>query len=242
VRTATGLAPFNASDDERLATSLKAIRRRLSVTQTALATIAGVPVRDVMAIEGGRAGDVRLDRIRSVFEAVDGRARLSTWWHGAAADRLLDERHASLVEAALRIMINRGWETAAEVSFSKFGERGSIDILAGYRPTLALAVGEVKGSIGAMEELHRVLDVKERHAPALGRERFGWTPRIVGRLLVLPEDRSIRRIVDQHGVTMATVYPARGREVRAWLRHPDRPIRGIWFLSDLPNTQRIAGR
>jgi hypothetical protein len=218
--------------------SLKAVRRKLSLAQTALAALADVPVRDVMAIEGGRAGDVRLDRIWSVFEAVDGRARLSTWWHGAASDRLLDERHAGLLESALRVMRNRGSETAAEVSFSKFGERGSIDILAGYRPTLALAVGEVKGSIGAMEEMHRRLDVKERHAPALGQERFGWHARIVGRLLILPEDRSIRRLVDRHAATMATVYPARGREVRAWLRQPDRPLRGLWFLSELRNAQR----
>ena len=85
--------------------------------------------------------------------------------------------------------------------------RGSIDILAGYRPRLALAVGEVKGSIGAMEEMHRRLDVKERHALALGQERFGWNARIVGRLLILPEDRSIRRLVDRYAATMATGYP-----------------------------------
>ena len=204
--------------------------------------MAGVPVRDVSAIETGRASEVRLGRIRAVFGAVDGTARLSTWWHGAAADRLLDERHAGLVESALRVLRHRGWETAAEVSFSEFGERGSVDILAGYRPTLAVAVGEVKGSVGSMEEMHRLLDVKERLAPGLWRERFGWHPRIVGRVLILPEDRSIRRIVERHAATMATVYPARSREVRAWLQHPDRPLRGIWFLSDLPNTQRVAGR
>ena len=204
--------------------------------------MAGVPVRDVSAIETGRASEVRLGRIRAVFGAVDGTARLSTWWHGAAADRLLDERHAGLVESALRVLRHRGWETAAEVNFSEFGERGSVDILAGYRPTLAVAVGEVKGSVGSMEEMHRMLDVKERLAPGLWRERFGCHPRILGRVLILPEDRSIRRIVERHAATMATVYPARSREVRAWLQHPDRPLRGIWFLSDLPNTQRVAGR
>ena len=230
------------TDDERVGATLKAIRRRSGLTQDAVAALAGVPVRDVLTIEAGRAMDVRLGRIRAVFGAVDGTVRLSTWWHGAAADRLLDERHAGLVESALWVLRQRGWETAAEVSFSEFGERGSIDILAGYRPTLALAVGEVKGSVGSMEEMNRTLDVKERLAPNLWRERFGWHPRIVGRLLIVPEDRSIRRIVERHAVTMATVYPARSREVRAWLRHPDRPLRGLWFLSDLPNRQRVAGR
>lgn len=231
-----------AAVDERIGAALKAIRRRLSLTQESLAALAGVPVRDVLAIEAGRAGEVRLGRIRALFEAVDGTARLSTWWNGAAADRLLDERHAGLVESALRVLGRRNWETAAEVSFSEFGERGSIDILAGYRPTLALVVGEVKGSIGSLEEMNRVLDMKERLAPRLARERFGWHPRILGRVLILPDDRSIRRVVERHSATMTTVYPARGREVRAWLRHPHRPIRGLWFLSDLPNTQRVPGK
>jgi len=242
VRCAAPPTPRIAADDERVGATLKAIRRRLALTQEAVAALAEAPVRDVIAIETARARDVRLGRIRAVFGAVDGMARLSTWWHGAAADRLLDERHAGLVESALRVLRQRGWETAAEVSFSEFGERGSIDILAGYRPALALAVGEVKSSIGSMEEMHRMLDVKERLAPGLWWERFGWRPRIVGRVLILPDDRSIRRIVERHAVTMATVYPARGREVRAWLRHPDRPLRGVWFLSDLPNAQRVAGR
>jgi transcriptional regulator with XRE-family HTH domain len=242
VRTNSRLGALTASEDIRLGETLKAIRRRSAVTQVAVAEMAGVPVRDVITIEAGRGGEVRLDRIRSVFEALDGRAQLAVWWHGAAADRLLDDRHARLVEAALTVLRNRGWETAAEVSFSQYGERGSMDILAGFGATRAIAVGEVKGSVGSMEEMNRTLDIKERLAPALARERFGWYPRIVGRLLIFPEDRTIRRVIERHVVTMATVYPARGREVRAWLHQPDRPIRGVWFLSDLPNTQRVAGR
>jgi len=32
---------------------------------------------------------------------------------------------------------------------------------------------------------------------------------------------------------MNVLYPIRGREVRAWLRHPDRAIGGIWFVSEV---------
>lgn len=227
-------------DDERIGATLKAIRRRAFLTQEALARLADVPVRDILLIEAGQAGRVRLDRIRRTFAAVDGRAHLSTWWHGAAADRLIDERHAGLVEAVLRIFRARGWETAVEVSFSEYGERGSIDVLAGYPSTLAVAVCEVKGSVGSSEEMNRMLDIKERLAPGLARQRFGWQPRIVGRLLILPEDRSIRRLMDGLAVTMATAYPTRGREVRSWLRRPDRPLRGVWFLSELRNRQAVS--
>jgi hypothetical protein len=228
---------LNAVDDRRLGVTLRTIRRRLAISQEALAVEAQVPVRDVIAIESGRAGTVRLDRLRSVFEAADGRARLTTWWHGAAADRLIDAEHASLVERALGLFRARGWKTAAEVTFSRYGERGSIDILAGYQPKLAVAVCEVKASIGAMEEMNRSLDIKERHAPGLAHERFGWRPRTVGRLLILPEERTVRRVVDRHVATMATVYPARSREIRAWLHQPSRSLRGIWFLSYPRTTQ-----
>ena len=82
--------PRITADDERLAATLKAIRRRSNLTQEAVAAQAGVPARDVMSIEAGRASDVRLGRDRAVFLGVDGAARLSTWWHGstAGADRL----------------------------------------------------------------------------------------------------------------------------------------------------------
>jgi hypothetical protein len=33
--------------------------------------MAGVPVRVVIAIEAGRGGEVRLNRIRSIFETLD---------------------------------------------------------------------------------------------------------------------------------------------------------------------------
>ena len=150
---------------------------------------------------------------------------------------MLDERHARLVEAAIRLFGRRGWETAAEVTFSEYGERGSVDVLAGYRPTLAVAVCEVKGSLGSLEETNRLLDAKERLAPRIAMHRFGWSPRIVGRILIVPEDRTIRRTIVRHAETMGVVYPARGREVREWLHRPDRPIRGIWFLSERRHAQ-----
>jgi transcriptional regulator with XRE-family HTH domain len=85
------------AEDERLAQHLRAIRRRSSITQKEISLAANVPREDVMRIERGRAGEVRLERTRRIFEAAGGRARLNVWWNGAAADRLLDERHAALV-------------------------------------------------------------------------------------------------------------------------------------------------
>ena len=220
-------------DDARTGSLLRAIRRRSGLTQAALAQRAGVPRRDVIRIEAGLVGRVALDRARAIFEATGGRARLSTWWQGAAADRLLDERHAALVERVVGLFERRGWETAVEVSFSHFGERGSIDLLGALRDMRAVAVVEVKSEFGSLEETNRRLDMKERIAPVISQERFGFRPAFVGRILVVPSHDSIRRVVARHERTMSSIYPARSHDVRRWLWRPDGAIRAIWFVSEV---------
>lgn len=227
------MLPRPSADDERLGRLLRAIRRRAGLTQLALALRAGVPRGDVMMIEAGDVGLIPLERTRRVFDAVGGRAKLSAFWNGAVADRLLDEAHARIVERALAVFQARGWETAIEVSFSEFGERGSIDILGARRAPSAIAVCEIKSDFGSLEETNRVLDMKERLAPKLAERTFGFRPRTIGRLLILPERSTLRRVVDEHVRTMGAIYPARGREVRRWLRDPAVPLRGIWFLSEV---------
>jgi hypothetical protein len=75
--------------------------------------------------------------------------------------------------------------------------------------------------------------MKERLGPKIAEARFGWRPTTAGRILIVPGTNTIRRIVDRHEATMAVVYPARTREVKAWLRRPCDPIRGIWFMSEV---------
>jgi hypothetical protein len=68
------------------------------------------------------------------------------------------------------------WATPTEITFSEFGERGSIDILGHRRERAAVAACEVKSTFGSPEELNRSLDAKVRLAPTICRKRFGWTP------------------------------------------------------------------
>lgn len=220
-------------DDDRTGRLLVTIRRRSKVSQRELARAAGVPRENVMLIEAGDVGQVPLDRTRRIFAAAGGRAQLATWWNGAAADRILDERHAALVELAVGVFQRRGWTAAVEVSFSEYGERGSIDILAALNRELAVAVCEVKSDLGSLEETNRRLDVKRRLSPIIAERQFGWRPGVVGRILIVPESAAIRRIVAAHTLTMASAYPVQGREVRAWLRQPSQSISGLWFLSEV---------
>lgn len=204
-----------------------------------LAAAARVPLRDLKRLEAGRADEVSLGRIRSLFEAADGRARLVPWWNGAAADRLLDERHAAIVERVVALLKTRGWHVEVEITFSEFGERGSIDILATRADMGAVAVCEVKSVIGSLEETNRTLDVKERLAPTIAYKRFGWRPLVVGRVLIVPRDNTFRRVIEAHGQTMRGLYPAGGRELRARLRQPASPLRAIWFVADGPNRAAV---
>lgn len=226
-------------EDERLGRLLRLIRGRAGHTQIQVAAAAHVPLRDLKHVEAGKAGEVRLSRIRSLFEAMDGRAQLVPWWNGAAADRLLDERHAALVERGVTLLMARNWDPHVEVSFSEYGERGSIDIFAAHQTMRAVAICEVKSVIGSLEDLNRILDVKERLAPTIAYKRLGWRPRVAGRILILPRDTSVRRAINSHGVTMRSLYPGGSREVRAWLRQPTTQLRAMWFVSDRPNASTI---
>jgi hypothetical protein len=205
------------------------------MTQVRLAAAAGIPVEDVIAIEAGRADRVRLGRVRRAFEEVGARARLGVWWRGATIDRLLDEAHAALVETVAGLLVRRGWRVVPELSFAEYGERGSIDVFAANDAYRAVAVCEIKSAFGSLEETNRTLDVKVRLGPKLAEHAFGWRPRLLGRLLIVPDSATTRRVVRDHQATMNAIYPARAREIRHWLRVPDRTIAGIWFLSHLGN-------
>jgi transcriptional regulator with XRE-family HTH domain len=231
VTRTTLLAVSQADDDERLGLLLRKLRRRAGQTQAQLAAVAQIPIDDVSAIETGQVGRVRVDRVRAAFGGVDGRLYLRPWYMGAAADRLLDEDHAAIVEEAASVFARRVWRPEVEVTFSEFGERGSIDLFAAYEATRTVVVCEMKSAFGSLEETNRSLDVKVRLAPGIAERVFGWQPAFVGRLLIVPDQSPIRRVVRVHAATMTSLYPARSRQIRAWLRKPDCDIAGIWFLS-----------
>ena len=233
------LCRMNA-DDERLGELFRALRKLHGYSQRRIALLSGVPRDDVVKIEAGRAGTVRLERIRRCFETLDARLKTTAWWRGAAADRLLDEAHAGLVENIISLLVRRGWDALSEVTFADYGERGSIDVFAGHERTASVLVGEVKASIGSLEETNRTVDTKVRLAPKICLARFGWRPATVSRVLILPNDRTLRRVIERHGQTMAAIYPHRSRDVRAWLWRPSGAISAIWFVSDGANSGRLA--
>lgn len=109
----------------------------------------------VMRLEAGDAGRLTLDGIAAAFQALGGRIDLRPFWQGAALDRLLDEGHARLSGRVVEILGRHGWETRVEVTFSVYGDRGSIDILAWHAASRTLLVVEIKTELGSVDGLLR---------------------------------------------------------------------------------------
>lgn len=230
-------------DDDRLARAARALRDKQGIRQRDLAQ-PGRSRHFVHRLEAGDVAGLRVGDIRDHLAQLGATLRITAWWNGASLDRLLDERHAAVVEATIAALRRYGWRTETEVTFSEWGERGSIDVLGAHDETSSIVVAEAKSEWGSLEETLRVLDVKARLATVIAERRFGLVPRRVAVLVVFPEDRTARRVAERYRATLSTAFPARNVAIRSWLRRPAGPLRGLWFLSNVhlpgPPTRRRA--
>lgn len=174
---------------------------------------------------------LRFEDVERSLAALGAELEVRVNYRGAEADRVLDEGHARLVALIVTVLRRYGWDARVEVTFSEYGERGSYDILAWHPKALVVLVIEVKSELPSVEGTLRPMDVKVRLAHKTARDRFGWRPRLVARVLVLPEDRTARRAVERHATVLRAVLPATSRQIRSWLNAPRGPLAGIWFVS-----------
>jgi transcriptional regulator with XRE-family HTH domain len=211
---------------------VKALRRRRRWRQGDLAAAARLSRGVVARIEQGHAEAVTVATLDRIAMALGARITWRLTWNGEGLDRLLDAGHAAIVETVVRTLRSSEWVVATEVSFSIFGERGSIDVFAFHPESRVALVVEVKSVVPDVQATLVTLDRKERLAPGIANER-GWSAAAIARLLVIREDRTSRRRIDAHAATFDNMFPDRARAVRAWLSSPDvdRPLRGLWFLT-----------
>ncbi|MEA2623004.1 MAG: hypothetical protein QOH61_1914 [Chloroflexota bacterium] len=211
--------------------ALRAIRRRQGKRLSDVAVAARLSRSTASRVERGEWDGITYRSITAVAAALDAALASVVSWHGAALDRLLDEGHARLVGLVVKQLRALGWVVAVEVSYSVYGERGSIDVPAWHPGSATLLVIEVKSELGSVEGLLRPLDAKVRLAAGIAREQFGWQAARVARIVVFPEDRTIRRQVERHRVVLEHALPAGNVEIRGWLRVPSGALRGRWFLT-----------
>lgn len=220
-------------DDARFGRLVRVLRHRRGWRQIDLAERARVGQEAVAKVEQGRLGCMRVSSIRAIVTAFGLSYDSDVRGLGANEDRLLDQRHATLMGACAAWLSAIGWLVRSEVSYSEWGERGSVDLLAWHPRTRILLVIEIKTELASVESTLRKLDEKVRLAAKIARP-LGWRPASVSRLLVLPEDRTQRRRVHDHAVVLAQAFPVRSRQVRRWCREPSRSIDGLLFLADPP--------
>ena len=192
----------------------------------------------VSRLERGAIDGMTVERIRAIGDALGIMLDLQPRWHGGELDRLLGARHSALHEqVAARFATLPGWTTVPEATFSIYGERGAIDVLAWHAPTRTLLVIELKTELVDVQGLLGTLDRKRRLAPRIAADR-GWTPAVVAVWVILADGRTNRRHVEAHRAVLRAALPDDGRTIRTWLQAP----RGtVAALSMWPSTDGARG-
>ena len=197
----------------------------------------------VSRLERGHLDGVTLGTIRAVAKALDIRVDLVPRWRAGDLDRLLNARHSELHELVARYFRDLpGWVTQPEVSFSIYGERGVIDILAWHPGRRALLVIELKTDIADVNELVGTVDRKGRNAVRVAIER-GWVrprdpPPTVSIWVIVADGPTNRRRLSAHRAMLRAAFPTDGRSVAGWLQKPVRSMRALSFWS---SDQRRGG-
>ncbi|HJP72007.1 MAG TPA: helix-turn-helix transcriptional regulator [Candidatus Limnocylindria bacterium] len=212
----------------------RAIRHRLRWRQEDVAGKARVHRSVVSRLERGLVGNLDVDAVRAIFDALGAKLELRVLWHGPQLDRLLDEAHAALAAAWKSRLEHWAWLVRVEVSYSRYGERGRIDLLAFHPGLRILLVVEVKTDLVDAQGLLGPLDVKARLARSIAAD-LGWTaPALVVPVVLFRDDSTIHRRVRRLAPLFAG-FDRVGRPATSWLRSPslaDAP-HGLLLFSNL---------
>jgi transcriptional regulator with XRE-family HTH domain len=208
-------------DDQRLGSALRAVRQRRDWRQWDLATKAGVSASTISRVERGHVGSLSVDTVRRIAAALDIRVDFVARWRAGDLDRLLNARHSRLHDAVAGTLKERfpTWELVPEVSFSVFGERGVIDLVAWNATHHALLLIELKTDISDVNELIGTFDRKVRLGRTISEQR-GWRPVTVSGWVIVAPGRTNRERIAAHGRLLRAAFPQDGRMVDAWLRRP----------------------
>lgn len=211
---------------------IRAVRLRRAWRQQDVAEAAAVSRSQVSRAERGRLLELSLIDVRAIAEALEIRLPFAPLWRGGEADRVVNERHGLMHErlAALFARLPE-WVCSAEVTFSVYGERGSIDLLAWHPGRRALLIVELKTEIPDPAVLVAQVDRYRRLAAEIVRER-GWSPRSVSTWVVVADSSMNRRRLARHRTMLRNRFPVEGRRMRSWLREPAGSVAAFSFMAD----------
>lgn len=218
-------------DQQRLGALIGSVRRRRGLRQIDVASAAGVSDSTVSLLERGHCGTLAVGTVGRIAAVLDVRVELVGYWRGGDAGRLLCWRHSRLAESLALVLRGSGWIVEPEVSFSIYGERGSIDQLALHRLRRHLLVVEIKTELVDVNEMLATFDRKLRLSRTIARER-GWEVEQVSGWLIVLDTRTNRRHVAQHRALLRSRFPDDGRQLRPFLREPHESTMGLAFMPD----------
>jgi len=220
-------------DDLAFGRLVRLARIKRGLRQQDLAARADTSRPVVSRIERGHVGETSVATVRRVAGVLDLRVELLARARALDVDRVLNERHAALAEHVLGwIAALPGWMVRPEVSFSAYGERGVVDLLAWHAATGSVLVVEVKTEVIDVAEVLGTLDRKLRLGATIA-VRVGWEARSVSSALLIADSMTNRRRVAARAATFRAALPDDGRSLHRWLRRPVGTVRALRFVSDV---------
>ena len=230
--------------EQRVGAAIRAVRRRRGLRQSDLARVAGVSPSTVSRIERGHLASCTFLTADRVVSTLDIRLDLVPRWRGGELDRLLNAGHSAMHELiARRLSAVPGWRFAPEASFSVYGERGVIDVLAWHEVRRALLVVELKTAIVDVQDLLATMDRRRRLAVRIGKER-GWATNgaTTSAWVVIADTRTNRARLAAHSAVLRAAFPSDGRTIHGWLADPRAPLAALSFMQIVRPENATFGR
>lgn len=225
---------------QRCGATFRAVRVKRGWRQIDVAVRARIDRSVVSNVERGHLEHVAIGTLLDIARVLEIQVGLTTRWRGGDLDRLMSARHSGLHEAVARWFAADlpEWILAPEVSYSIFGERGVIDILAWHPIRRALLVIELKTEIVDVNVLVGSMDRRKRLARQIARDR-GWEPLTVSVWVLVADGRTNRARLATHRALLRNAFPTDGRLITGWLRRPSIQIRALslWSRGDAGNAQ-----
>ena len=226
-------------DPTRLGSIFRAVRIRQGWRQSDVAQRARVSASTVSRAERGRFDGLSVGTVGAVAAALDVRLEWTAYWRGGELDRMLRAGHSAMHEHVARLLTAAGWEVAPEVSFSIYGERGVIDVLARHPTAGSLLVVELKTQLVDVQGLLGAVDRYRRLAPRIAADR-GWSVGPVSTWVVMQDSATNRRRVAAHASVLRAAFTRDGRHIGPWLRSPSGLVHALSFLAISRQETRIG--
>jgi transcriptional regulator with XRE-family HTH domain len=177
-----------------IATELREARRAAGVSQTHVASVAGLTQSSISRVERSARRDVSIDDL-AVHAAALGLRLFVKVYPDRSAVR--DAAHLRLL-AAFRALVHPTFQWQSEAPVVTSGDMRAWDVLLS---------GPVVIGVDAETRLHDIQAIQRRMEL---KRRDGNVDRV---LLVVADTRHNRRVLDEHGIALAGSFPARPRAV-----------------------------